>query len=152
MQLQNIVSIIGMATGLSGLYIGLHEYLRQGRQKRFECYRAFHADITGRAAQHNLIELLEHKDPALADLSIQERSEFIGLLESVSVALNSHLISESSAYNFFGYYILQIDDSAHFWSGLGKDLPFWSEFNRLAKRMNRFHNKIANKKSPVLTM
>ncbi len=99
-QLQNIVSIIGLATGLSGLYIGLHEYLRQGRQKRFECYRAFHADITERAAKHNLIELLEPDDPALADLSIQARSEFIGLLEPVSIAINSHLISEAAVYNF----------------------------------------------------
>ena len=46
MQLQNIVSIIGMATGLAGLYIGLHEYIRQGRQKRFECYRGFQEQIS----------------------------------------------------------------------------------------------------------
>ncbi len=156
MQLQNIVSIIGMVTGLSGLYIGLHEYIRQGRQKRFECYRGFQEQISARAVEFNLIGLLETDDPSLADISIQKRSEFIGLFESVSIALNSRLLSEEAVYNFFGYYTLQLDVSTHFWSGLGKDLPFWSEFNRLAKRMQRFHNKItkkiANKKSPVLTM
>jgi hypothetical protein len=58
MQLQNIVSIIGMVTGLAGLYIGLHEYIRQGRQKRFECYRGFQEKISAYAVEFNLIGVL----------------------------------------------------------------------------------------------
>jgi hypothetical protein len=74
-------------------------------------------------------------DPRLAEISAQDKRDFIGLLEEVALQVNSGLIRPELAHYMFGYYTVKCLESKDFWANLTLDETYWNLFHDFAREM-----------------
>ncbi len=128
------IIVAGVIT-LIAFMTGVVQYIRQGQQTRaaqfVEMRRRFLEDPSFR-------EILNHlalDDPHLREISIQERRNFVGFMEEVALMVNSGILRPQVAHYMFGYYVLLVDSSTHFWEGLDKTSEYWAVFRAFAETM-----------------
>lgn len=131
-----IAGLIALITFATGVF----QYIRQGNQIRatqfIEMRRRFLEDQVFRS----ILNLLAHDSEALESVAIQDRRNLVGFLEEVALMVNSRLIRPRVAQYMFGYYVLLIDDSTHFWHGLEKKSIYWNLFHGFAKSIREMQN------------
>jgi hypothetical protein len=74
-------------------------------------------------------------DPRLAEVSAQDKRDFIGLLEEVALQVNSGLIRPELAHYMFGFYTVKCLESKDFWANLTLDETYWNLFHDFAREM-----------------
>lgn len=124
-----VAGLIALTTFITGLI----EYVRRGRQERAQNFIQMRRRFLETPAYLEILDLLQASDPALANVSIQNRRNFLGFLEEVALMANSKLIRLEIADYMFGYYVLLAAKSQYLWSGLDRDDRYWNVFNRFAK-------------------
>lgn len=133
--IKDISIIFAGAIGLITFATGVLQYMRQGHQVRatqfVEMRRRFLEDPIFR----NILNRLATDDPSLSEVPIQDRRNLVGFLEELALMTNSNLIRPKVAHYMFGYYVVLIDNSQHFWTGLDKSSVYWRVFHDFAKAM-----------------
>lgn len=128
--LASIITLITFVTGVA-------QYVRQGHQLRATQFVEMRRRFLEDASFRDILNLLASDHPALKDVPIQDRRNFVGFLEEVALMVNSKVLRPEVAHYMFGYYVLLVDGSEHFWEGLDKSSQYWSLFRAFASRMKR---------------
>jgi hypothetical protein len=126
-----IAGIIALVTFVASTW----ENIRRGRQERAANFVLMRRRFLETPQYREILDLLNHNDPSVANVSVQERRNFIGFLEEVAMMVNSRLIRRSVAHYMFGHYALLAARSEFLWSGLNKESPYWSVFWVFAREM-----------------
>lgn len=126
-----VAGLIALTTFITGLI----EYVRRGRQERAQNFIQMRRRFLETPAYLEILDLLQASDPALANVSIQSRRNFLGFLEEVALMANSNLIRLEIADYMFGYYVLLAAKSEHLWSGLNREDRYWNVFNKFAQTL-----------------
>lgn len=126
-----IAGIVALSTFLSGVA----EFVRQGRQRRAENLVQMRRRFLETPQYREILDMLQSGDPEIANSSIQERRNFVGFLEEIALMVNSRLIRLEVAQYMFGYYVLLVARSDHFWKGLQRGDVYWTLFNRFAQEV-----------------
>lgn len=128
-----IAGVITLITFMTGVF----QYVRQGQQTRaaqfVEMRRRFLEDPSFR----EILNYLDHDDPRLCEVPVQERRNLVGFLEEVALTVNSKILRPQVAHYMFGYYVRLVDSSKYFWEGLDKDSEYWTLFRTFAKTMDK---------------
>ena len=124
--------VVGGIAALTTFLTGLAEYARQANLRRGEAFIAMRRRFLEDPLFREILNLLDSDDPRLADLPVQDRRNFVGLLEEVAIMVESRMIRPEIAHYMFGYYVLLADDSQHLWPGLRKEDRYWTLFRRYA--------------------
>lgn len=143
---KDVAIIVGSGVALIGFFFGYLEYQRQIRQSRMTAFLDMRRRFLETPRFRDLLELLATDDPRLAQVSIQDRRNFLGFLEEIALMVESGMIRRNVAGYMFGYYALLCRRSEHFWPGLNPDSLYWQVFHRFADEMERFETE--NKKGP----
>lgn len=130
------VSIIvaGVVT-LITFMMGVIQYTRQGHDARATQFVQMRRRFLEDPAFRELLNLLASDDPKLAQMPIQDRRNFVGFFEEVALMVNSKIIKPGVAHYMFGYYVLLVDRSEHFWEGLDRQSVYWEVFRQFAAQM-----------------
>ena len=128
--LASIITLITFVTGVA-------QYVRQGHQARATQFVEMRRRFLEDASFRDILNLLASDHPALKDVPIQDRRNFVGFLEEVALMVNSKVLRPEVAHYMFGYYVLLVDGSEHFWEGLDKGSQYWALFRAFASRMKR---------------
>ena len=133
--LKDFSIIIGGLITIIAFANGLLEYRRQGAQKRVEHFTLLRRRLKENAIFKEICALMFANDPRLADVSAQDKRDFIGLLEEVALMTNSGLIRPELAHYMFGYYTVKCSESTDFWANLTLDDTYWNLFHDFAREM-----------------
>lgn len=129
---KDIALVVGGVAALTTLLTGLMEYARQANLKRGEAFVAMRRRFLEVPLFREILNLLDADDPHLAELSVQDRRNFVGFLEEVALMSRSKMIRPEVAHYMFGRYVCLADKSQHLWVGLQKKDRYWSLFRRYA--------------------
>lgn len=135
--LKDLAIILGGLVALITFLSGVLEYARQGHQQRAQHFVQMRRRFLETPQYREILDLLASDDPTLAQVSIQEKRNFVGFLEEVALMMNSKIINREVAHYMFGYYVLLCKRSKHFWEGLDRESVYWSVFRRFAAEMER---------------
>jgi hypothetical protein len=113
------------------------ESIRRGKQERAQNFVQMRRRFLETPQYREILDLLPSDDPRLAEISIQERRNFIGFLEEVALMVNSRLIRKEVAHYMFGHYVLLTHRSKNIWSNLDPKSGYWSVFRSFAEQMDR---------------
>lgn len=127
--------VLGGIAALITFLSGVLEYSRQGHQQRAQHFVQMRRRFLETPQYREILDLLATDDPSLAQVSIQEKRNFVGFLEEVALMVNSKIINREVAHYMFGYYVLLCKRSEHFWAGLDRTSVYWSVFRRFAAEM-----------------
>jgi hypothetical protein len=128
--LASIITLITFVTGVA-------QYIRQGHQARATQFVEMRRRFLEDASFRDILNLLASDHPALKDVPIQDRRNFVGFLEEVALMVNSKVLRPEVAHYMFGYYVLLVDGSQHFWEDLDRSSEYWALFRTFASRMKR---------------
>jgi len=126
-----VAGVVAFVTFASGLL----QYVKQGHQRRAENFVQMRRRFLESELFREISNLLPGDEARLATLPIQDRRNYIGFLEEVSLLVNSRLIRSEVAYVFFGYYVRLADESGNLWVDLDKGSPYWVMFRRFAEQV-----------------
>lgn len=127
--------IIAGAVTLITFMMGVIQYARQGHDARATQFVQMRRRFLEDPAFRELLNLLATDDLRLAQMPIQDRRNFVGFFEEVALMVNSRIIKPGVAHYMFGYYVLLVDRSEHFWEGLDRDGVYWEVFRQFAAQM-----------------
>lgn len=132
---KDVSIIVAGIVAFIGLLSGAIEYRRRGRQDRAQHFldlrRRFLEDPTFR----HILNFLASDDEALSKIPVQDRRNLVGFLEEVALMVDSKLIRLEVAHYMYGYYVLLVANSKHFWHGLDPDSQYWAVFRRFAQKL-----------------
>src|SRR5689334_13590274 len=97
-----VAALVGVATGVMALF----QYKKNNALKRVEHFCYLNEKLTETPKYLRIADLLQSESPDIADVSISDKTEFIGLYEIVALSLNSKLIKPEVAFYMFGYYAI----------------------------------------------
>lgn len=137
-----VAGIAGLTTFLSGVV----EYARQANLRRGEAFIAMRRRFLEDPLFREILNLLDADDLRLADLPVQDRRNFVGLLEEVAIMCESRMIRPEIAHYMFGRYVGLADASKHLWHGLHKEDRYWTLFRRYARDNRTMENAEAPKR------
>ena len=124
--------VIGGFAGLTTFLVGVAEYARQANLRRGEAFIAMRRRFLEDPAFREILNLLDHDDPQLAEVPTQDRRNFVGFLEEIALMSRSRMIRPEVAHYMFGHYVSLADASEHLWRGLHKEDRYWTLFRRYA--------------------
>lgn len=127
--------IIAGAVTLITFMMGVIQYARQGHDARASQFVQMRRRFLEDPAFRELLNLLAKDDPRLGQMPVQDRRNFVGFFEEVALMVNSRIIKPAVAHYMFGYYVLLVDRSEHFWEGLDRNSVYWEVFRRFAQQM-----------------
>lgn len=127
--------IIAGAVTLITFMMGVIQYARQGHDARATQFVQMRRRFLEDPAFRELLNLLATDDPRLTQMPIQDRRNFVGFFEEVALMVNSRIIKPAVAHYMFGYYVLLVDRSEHFWEGLDRNSVYWEVFRQFAQQM-----------------
>lgn len=140
-----VAGVITLITFMTGVF----QYVRQGKQTRaaqfVEMRRRFLEDPSFR----EICNLLATDDPALREVPVQERRNFVGFFEEVALMVNSGILKPKVAHYMFGYYVLLVDGSTHFWEGLDRSSEYWAVFRSFAAVMKQQKSVAPGRAQPL---
>ena len=133
--IKDVSIVVAGIVAFIGLLSGAIEYKRRGRQERaqhfLESRRRFLEDESFR----HILNLLASDDESLSKIPIQERRNLVGFLEEVALMVDSKLIRLEVAHYMYGYYVLLVANSKHFWNGLDPESQYWAVFRQFASKL-----------------
>lgn len=132
---KDVSIVVAGIVAFIGLLSGAIEYMRRGRQERAQHFLDSRRRFLEDPSFRHILNLLATDDEALCNIPIQERRNLVGFLEEVALMVDSKLIRLEVAHYMYGYYVLLVADSKHFWDGLDPDSQYWAVFRRFAQRL-----------------
>lgn len=124
--------VVGGIAALTTFLTGVVEYARQANLRRGEAFIAMRRRFLEDPRFRDILNLLDHDDPRLAEVPTQDRRNFVGFLEEVAILCESKMIRREIAHYMFGRYVGLADASEHLWHGLHKEDRYWTLFRRYA--------------------
>ncbi|MEK7275177.1 MAG: hypothetical protein AAB110_07960 [Candidatus Desantisbacteria bacterium] len=154
--IKNIATTIAAIIGIFAFIKGLLEYIRQNTLKRIDLFLQIRTKFKSKELYFSkLFDWLEIDDIKLKnnkdiyyekeDITVYRiKYDILGFFEEVALLVNSKVIKIEIAHYMFGYYIMKIFDSKHFWndSEFNKNDYLWSLFVNFATRIKEFDNKL----------
>jgi hypothetical protein len=132
---KDLATIIGVAIAASTLIKAFLEYRNQGIQKRVERFLEMRKRLDENAQFKEICNLLEDKDPRLAEIPFKEKRDLLGFYEEIAIMLNSGIIRREVAHYMFGYYAIRCWESGDFWRNVRRESPYWAVFKNFALEM-----------------
>jgi len=130
--LQAVATVIALFTVIRGVL----EYARSNAQKRAELFFALRKRFDESAGMRRIRAALDAADDKLLkSIAKSDKIDFLTFYEDVALLMNSKLMREPNAHYMFGFYAIEADGSAAFWTSLNRDLAYWSVFRDFAERM-----------------
>lgn len=157
--IKNIATTIAAIVGIFAFIKGLLEYIKQNTLKRIDLFLQIRTKFKSKGLYfRKLLDWIEIDDIKLKnnndiyyekeDITVYRiKYDILGFFEEVALLVNSKVIRIEIAHYMFGYYIMKIFDSQHFWdnSDFSKNDYFWSLFVNFATRIKEFDNKLKMK-------
>lgn len=131
-QIKDWSIIAAGVVALTTFWFGLLQYRRENHNRRAEQFVSLRRRFLEDPLFREILNMLPHDDPKLAQISIQDRRNFLGFLEELALMVNSGLIKPEVARYMFGYYVCLANSSVHIWSGLDKESVYWTVFRTYA--------------------
>lgn len=147
---KDVSIIIAGAVTLITFMMGVIQYARQGHDARATQFVQMRRRFLEDPAFRELLNLLARDDPRLAEMPIQDRRNFVGFFEEVALMVNSKIIKPGVAHYMFGYYVLLVDRSEHFWEGLDRNSVYWQVFRGFAEQMRSVKSDALAKREILL--
>jgi hypothetical protein len=132
---KDVATIIGVTIAVVTLLKGFLEYRRNLLLGRVEHFSDLKKEFKEDVAITRIRELLEADDPQLAEVSPQDKWQFLCFFEEAALLLRAKLITSELAYYMFGYYAARCDRSQWFWKNFPKDEKYWLLFFDFVARM-----------------
>lgn len=124
--------LVGVATGI----IAVIQYGRNNALRRVEHFRYLNEKLTETPKYLRIADLLQSESEEISEVSISDKTEFIGLYEIVAISMNSGLIKKEVAFYMFGYYAIKCWNSELFWNDdLEKESSYWHAFRDFVVKM-----------------
>lgn len=130
--LKDYALVVGGVAALTTFLTGVVEYARQANLRRGEAFIAMRRRFLEDPLFREILNLLDHDDPHLAELPVQDRRNFIAFLEEVAIMARSKMIRPEIAHYMYGRYVELADRSVNLWTGLDKNDRYWTLFRRYA--------------------
>ena len=132
---KDVSIVVAGAVTLITFMMGVIQYARQGHDARATQFVQMRRRFLEDPAFRELLNLLANDDPRISQMPIQDRRNFVGFFEEVALMVNSKIIKPGVAHYMFGYYVLLVDRSEHFWDGLDRKSVYWEVFRQFAAQM-----------------
>ena len=132
---KDVSIVVAGIVAFIGLLSGAIEYRRRGRQERAQHFLDSRRRFLEDESFRHILNQLATDDATLSNIPIQERRNLVGFLEEVALMVDSKLIRLEVAHYMYGYYVLLVADSKHFWKGLDPDSQYWVVFRQFASRL-----------------
>jgi hypothetical protein len=127
--IKDIATIVGVVIAVVTLLKGYLEYRRNACLARIQHFSDLKKEFKEDPVITKITELLETKDPTLADVSRQEKWRFLCFFEEITILLRAGLITDVLACYMFGYYAILCDRSEYFWTeSFLRDEEYWLLF------------------------
>ncbi len=139
---KDLAIILGGLVAFTTFATGVLEYTRQNHLRRADQFVQMRRRFLESPLFRDILNRIAANDPSLAEMSVQDRRNFIGFLEEVALMTNSGLIRREVAHYMFGYYVLLADGNEHLWSGLDKQSRYWTMFRNFADSMRVFESAL----------
>ena len=136
-QLKDSATIAGVVVAVVTFIKVVIEYRAQGTQKRVERFLEMRKRFKENAQFKEILSLIEHDDPKLADVPFKEKRDLLGFFEEVAIMLNSGLIRKEIVHYMFGYYAILCWQSDLFWKDVNRDSPYWALFKSFVLNMEK---------------
>jgi hypothetical protein len=128
-----IAGLIALVTFVTGTV----EYRRRGRHERAETFVQMRRRFQESPVFKSLLDLLSRNDPAVRDVSVQDRRNLVGFLEEIGLMVNSGLLRIEVARLMFGVYVDLVNNCEGFWDGLDRESEDWTMFRRFTDRLRK---------------
>jgi hypothetical protein len=124
----------------------LWQYRKQNRQKRAEMFFQWNKwfdsqegfGLVPNSDAPSMLQLLEDDDQRLAEVRWEKKEKLLAFCEEIALAVNSGLLVKETAWYMFGYYVLKIQKSKHFWKGFDDpNTSYWKLFHYFAQEMEK---------------
>ncbi len=126
-----VAGVVTLITFASGTF----QYIRQGHEARASQFVQMRRRFLEDPHFRKILNHLAANDACLSEIPIQDRRNFVGFFEEVALMVNSKIIDPRVAHYMFGYYVVLVDESDHFWEGLDKSSIYWQVFRAFADQM-----------------
>ena len=149
-QIQLALTTAGVVVALLTFAKAVNEYRRQGTIKRIEFFLEARNRLKTNAKFQEIVFMLESDDPALRDVSIESKIEFVGFFEEIALLVTSRVIRQEIAEYMFGYYAMKTWESENFWllnqrpeRPLDKENePYWFVFRQFIRTLVPIRDKL----------
>lgn len=133
--IKDVSIIVAGVVGFIGLLSGAVEYRRQRRHIRAQHFIDLRRRFLENDRFRGILDLLASDDPRLANTSVQDRRNLVGFMEEVAIMVDSRLVKLDIAHYMFGYYVLLVANSTHFWEGLNPESEYWTLFRHFVDEL-----------------
>jgi hypothetical protein len=140
---KDVSIVVAGIAAVGGFLAGLSEYVRQNHARRAEYFTSLRRRFLETPAFQPILHFLADDDPALAEVPLQDRRNFLGFFEEIQLMVDSKLVKPAIADIMFGRYVLLADASEHLWAGLDRDDRYWAIFRRMASEQKQFAQQSA---------
>lgn len=132
----DILLLLTIIATILGIFRGLQEYVKQGREKRARTFFELEKEFFDKEITREICKLLENDNIQLQNIIYEEKINFLGFFEKIALLINSDLIKEEVASYVYGFYVIKCYESINFWSEeMEKDSQYWRLFHSFALRM-----------------
>ena len=142
---RNIAIILSVGVAVLTLVKAVVEYTRQNSQRRAEHYLKLREKFSESEKFDNLFEMIEKNDPALSQIAVHRRQEFLGFYEDVALLVNSGLLRKPVAHYMFAYYAIRCWESDHFWDSMDRNSAYWRLFRHFVAQMEQVEKNVTAK-------
>jgi hypothetical protein len=138
---KDISIIVAGVVALIGLFSGMAEYVRRGRQERTQHFLDLRRRFLENDRFRTMLDLLAVDSPDLARVPRQDRRNLVGFLEEVALLVDAKMLDADVAHYMFGYYVRLAAKSKHLWTDMDPDSTYWRVFREFAASMERRASK-----------
>lgn len=128
-----VAGVIALVTFVTGTL----EYRRRGQHERAETFIRMRSRFQESPVFRRILDLLSTNDPAVKDVSVQDRRNLVGFLEEVGLMVNSKLVRPEVAKLMFGVYVDLVNKSDDFWEGMDRTSVDWTMFRRFSETLRK---------------
>lgn len=133
--IKDVSIIVAGAVTLIGLFASGWEYRKKNSADRANHFVDLRRRFLDDPDFRKILDLLASDDAKLAEISRQERRNFLGFLEEVGLMVSSRLVRPDVAWCMFGRYVELASKSRHLWQDLDAGSGYWTVFRQTVKLM-----------------
>ena len=134
-QIRDLAAAFGSVVLVFSFLKAVFEYKKRGAEHRAEQFHTIWTQYMNNPRFSKIRSMIEGDDPAIAELPLWEKFEFLGFHEQIAIMMNTGLLSEAVVHYMFGYYATRIWDSELFWQDIDRNSPYWDLFRSFAETM-----------------
>jgi hypothetical protein len=136
----DVLVLLTIIATLLGIFKGLQEYIKQGREKRAQTFFQLEKEFFEKEITRQICKLLETDSVELKNISYEDKIKFIGFFEKIALLINSDLLKKEIAFYVYGFYIEKCSVSVNFWDEeLDKNSPYWELFHQLSYQLKEIN-------------